>query len=48
MFQLVISTSLARPRIINGEKLDDISDYLYRVSPKKKDESITPLFIGRF
>jgi hypothetical protein len=36
MLQLAISTSLARPRIINGEELDDISDYLYRMSPKKK------------
>jgi hypothetical protein len=30
LLQLAISTSLARPRIINGEELDDISDYLYR------------------
>jgi hypothetical protein len=32
LLQLAISTSLARPRIINGEELDDISDYLYVVT----------------
>jgi secreted trypsin-like serine protease len=32
VLQLAFSTGLARPRILNGEELNDISDYLYVVT----------------
>jgi secreted trypsin-like serine protease len=32
VLQLAFSTGLSRPRIVNGEELDDIRDYLYVVT----------------
>jgi secreted trypsin-like serine protease len=46
VLQLAFSNGLSRPRIVNGEELDDISDYSYVVTLLTEDNQFKNFVCG--